>query len=113
MPSTLSVWFFSDHVGTLLYENGNLSFRYDRAWLENPAATPLSCSLPLEPGTFGDPVCRSYFAGLLPEGEMRRLIAHQHCGNRIRQHAADNTCTDHFADISCRQLFHPLVQQTG
>ncbi len=77
MPSTLSVWFFSDHVGTLLYENGNLSFRYDRAWLENPAAIPLSCSLPLEPGTFGDPVCRSYFAGLLPEGKMRRLIAHQ------------------------------------
>ena len=36
MPSTLSVWFFSDHVGTLLYENGNLSFRYDRAWLEDP-----------------------------------------------------------------------------
>lgn len=77
MPSTLSVWFFSDHVGTLIYENGKLSFSYAPSWLKNPAAIPLSCSLPLEPQTFGDTVCRSYFAALLPEGEMRRLIAHQ------------------------------------
>lgn len=37
----------------------------------------LSQSLPLSPAPFDDHQCRAYFAGLLPEGKLRRLIAHQ------------------------------------
>ena len=37
----------------------------------------LSQSLPLSPAPFDDHQCRAYFAGLLPEGKLRRLIAQQ------------------------------------
>jgi serine/threonine-protein kinase HipA len=74
---TLSVWLFNDHLGHLAYDRGHLAFTYEAAWLENPAARPLSHSLPLQVETFGDRECRPFFAGLLPEGEMRKALAQQ------------------------------------
>jgi serine/threonine-protein kinase HipA len=77
MAPELYVWLFSDHVGFLRLVKGRLSFSYTPAWLSRPDASALSISLPLQAEPFEDHHSRPFFAGLLPEGQMRRLIAQQ------------------------------------
>lgn len=71
----LEVWLLGQRAGTLALEEGRLSFRYHPAWLESPDARALSQSLPLQPRVFDDQQCRPFFAGLLPEGQLRMLLA--------------------------------------
>ncbi len=75
MTKQLEVWLFDDYVGALTRLDGRLSFRYAKAWLERADAIPLSCSLPLQAEPFDDRASRPFFAGLLPEGDKRKLIA--------------------------------------
>ncbi len=77
MTHELEVWLFADRVGTLALVEGRLNFRYTPDWLTRPDAAALSCSLPLQAESFDDHAARPFFAGLLPEGNMRRLIAQQ------------------------------------
>jgi serine/threonine-protein kinase HipA len=77
MAHELEVWLFSERVGTLALVDGRLSFCYASAWLSRSDAVALSSSLPLQPQPFDDRKTRPFFAGLLPEGQMRRLIAQQ------------------------------------
>lgn len=77
MIRELDVWLFANRVGTLSLAEGHLSFAYHGNWLTNPDAVPLSCSLPLQPEPFDDHQARAFFAGLLPEGRLRQLIAKQ------------------------------------
>lgn len=77
MAHEISVWLFDQPVGTLSLQGGRLSFQYDHDWLAQPDAVALSQSLPLGPKPFDDHHCRAFFAGLLPEGNLRRLIAQQ------------------------------------
>ena len=77
MANKLDVWLYTEHVGTLGLINGRLGFEYAPEWLQKPNPIPLSCSLPLQTETFDDHVARPFFAGLLPEGKMRQLIAQQ------------------------------------
>lgn len=62
--AALEVWLLNQHAGTL--------------WLAQPGSIALSVSLPLQAEPFADQACRPFFAGLLPEGELRQRIA-QHC----------------------------------
>lgn len=77
MAHELEVWLFADRVGTLALVEGRLSFCYASDWLTQSGAIALSASLPLQAQPFDDRKARPYFAGLLPEGQMRRLIAQQ------------------------------------
>jgi serine/threonine-protein kinase HipA len=77
MTHELEVWLFADRVGTLALIDGRLSFCYASGWLSRPDAVALSASLPLQAEPFDDRKTRPFFAGLLPEGQMRRLIAQQ------------------------------------
>lgn len=77
MAHELDVWLFDQRVGQLYLANGRLHFAYAPQWLATPQATALSCSLPLQTEAFDDHQARPFFAGLLPEGHMRRLIAQQ------------------------------------
>ena len=77
MAHELEVWLFADPVGTLALVDGGLSFCYASSWLSHPRAVPLSASLPLQAEPFDDHKTRPFFVGLLPEGQMRRLIAQQ------------------------------------
>jgi serine/threonine-protein kinase HipA len=77
MANKLDVWLFTEHVGTLGLVNGRLCFEYASEWLQRPNAMHLSCSLPLQTESFDDHIARPFFAGLLPEGKMRQLIAQQ------------------------------------
>jgi serine/threonine-protein kinase HipA len=71
----LEVWLFADRVGTLALADGRLSYCYASDWLARQDAIALSASLPLQAQPFDDRKTRPFFAGLLPEGQMRRLIA--------------------------------------
>jgi len=79
MPKELEVWLLGARVGTLLQVDGRLGFVYTAEWLAQATAGgpvgPLSHSLPLRPEPFDDRATRPFFAGLLPEGDKRRLIA--------------------------------------
>ena len=77
MAHELAVWLFANQIGTLSLVDGRLSFAYHPGWLANPDAVALSCSLPLQAAPFDDLRTRPFFAGLLPEGHLRRLIAQQ------------------------------------
>lgn len=77
MAHELEVWLFDRRVGSLSLVHGRLSFAYAPDWLVQPQATALSQSLPLQAKPFDDHQTRPFFAGLLPEGQMRRLIAQQ------------------------------------
>lgn len=71
----LEVWLSGVHVGTLSQVQGRLGFSYAAAWLAGGGASSLSQSLPLSDQPFDDGATRPFFAGLLPEGGKRRLIA--------------------------------------
>lgn len=77
MAHELGVWLFADRVGTLALVDGRLSFCYASGWLAQSDAVALSASLPLQAEPFDERKTRPFFAGLLPEGQMRRLIAQQ------------------------------------
>ncbi len=84
MSKQLEVWLLQQHVGTLTQVEGRLRFSYASDWLEKTEAKdgiandkiPLSQSLPERVEPFDDRAARPYFAGLLPEGNKRNLIAH-------------------------------------
>jgi serine/threonine-protein kinase HipA len=78
MAHELAVWLFANQVGTLSFDAGRLNFRYRPDWLAESGSVALSCSLPLQAEPFEDQQCRPFFAGLLPEGNLRRLIARQY-----------------------------------
>ncbi len=79
MARQLEVWLLGAHIGTLAQIDGRLSFAYAADWLTKGAAslgnTPLSQSLPLRAEPFSERATRPFFAGLLPEGAKRKLIA--------------------------------------
>jgi len=75
MAHELEVWLFADRVGSLYLTEGRLNFRYNPDWLSRPDAVTLSSSFPLQAEAFDDHQTRPFFAGLLPEGQLRRLIA--------------------------------------
>ena len=77
MIKQLHVYLFDHNVGILTQDHGKLSFTYNEQWLGSSSPQPLSGSLPLQTKAFEDSDCRPFFAGLLPEGELRRLLARQ------------------------------------
>ena len=75
MNRILEVWLLGQSVGQLIQADGRLSFSYSPRWLQSPSAQPLSRSLPLRPEPFDDKATRPFIAGLLPEGDKRKLVA--------------------------------------
>jgi len=75
MNRALEVWLLGQRVGQLNQVEGRLNFTYSVRWLESTGAQPLSISLPLRAEPYDDKATRPFFAGLLPEGDKRKLIA--------------------------------------
>ncbi|MCK4607928.1 MAG: type II toxin-antitoxin system HipA family toxin [Gammaproteobacteria bacterium] len=77
MQKELDVYLYQQKAGKLLQDKtGHLSFSYEKDWLHNNDAIALSNSLPLGTKTFDHDECRPFFAGILPEEDKRRVIAH-------------------------------------
>jgi serine/threonine-protein kinase HipA len=76
MAETLDVYLHDDHVGRLVQDDdGQMVFDYLETWMNKPGAAPLSQSLPFRKERFTRNECRGYFAGILPEGSQREIIA--------------------------------------
>lgn len=72
----LDVFLQKKLVGHLyLDERRRFVFQYDPKWLSDPGSVPLSMSLPLRPEIYDDDIARPFFSNLLPEGEIKRIIA--------------------------------------
>jgi len=64
----LTTWMNNERVGELTkLANGAHTFRYDREWLYNRYARPISLSLPLQFGTITSDAVINYFGNLLPD----------------------------------------------
>ena len=76
MSDGLNVFLRAVKVGRMwLDDRRGLAFQYDKAWLVRDNAIPLSLQLPLKTEVFDDRQARPFFANLLPESELRRVIA--------------------------------------
>ena len=72
----LAVQQFGTLVGLLeSTENRGIVFRYDAAYLIQPGARALSQALPLRDTEYPQASALPFFAGLLPDGDLRRRIA--------------------------------------
>ena len=72
----LAVYLHNFLAGHLwLDENRLFTFQYAGKYLNNPDATALSLSIPLRENPYRDDSVRPFFSNLLPEGEIRVLIA--------------------------------------
>jgi serine/threonine-protein kinase HipA len=71
----LDVYFRDRLVGPLwLDKERRFTFQYEKEWIADSQAIPLSVSLPLRLEPYAADSSRPFFANLLPEGDIRRLI---------------------------------------
>lgn len=71
----LDVFLHDRRAGTLRRkDNGNLQFRYERAYVE-AGGPPLSLNLPLREEAFPHRDCLAFFGNLLPEEDVRAQLA--------------------------------------
>jgi serine/threonine-protein kinase HipA len=76
MARTLDVYLHRNLVGHLIQDDGGeMLFHYSETWVDDPAAIPLSQSLPLRKERYTRKECRGFFAGILPEADKREIIA--------------------------------------
>lgn len=61
-------------VGSIALDGSEVSFAYDAAYLDDADAAAVSLSLPLREEPFSEAEASPFFAGLAPEGDMRRLV---------------------------------------
>lgn len=74
--NALIVYVDANAIGRLWLDgNGRYLFQYAPEWLASPDKYPLSLSLPLREEIYDRDAARAFFANLLPEGEVRRLLA--------------------------------------
>ena len=76
MSTVLNVYLKSEKVGKLeLDESRRFVFTYNKSWLQHGSAIPLSIGLPLQEDPYLDDSARPFFSNLLPESEIRQIIA--------------------------------------
>ncbi len=74
--SALNVFWNTDLIGRLSKSGGqDMSFQYASSYLASPQSQAISLSLPLQEEAFSGSVSQSWFANLLPEGEIRGNVA--------------------------------------
>ncbi|MBW1942034.1 MAG: type II toxin-antitoxin system HipA family toxin [Deltaproteobacteria bacterium] len=74
--SRLEVYLGDHLIGHLwLDERRRFVFQYSLSWLKDRHATPLSLSLLLQEEPYTDDRARPFFSNLLPEAEIRRILA--------------------------------------
>jgi len=72
----LDVYLQEQKIGRLwLDEKRRFVFQYDAEWIRKRGAVPLSLHLPLAAESYPDDQSRSFFSNLLPEAEIKRIIA--------------------------------------
>ncbi len=67
------VYYGDKEAGELTKKPGGYEFAYNAAYLSDPAAMPISLSMPLAQARFESPALFPFFDGLLPEGWLLEL----------------------------------------
>lgn len=94
-------------------DDGETAFFYDRAYIA-AGGLPLSVSLPLEIGEFGDPETRAYFANLLPENaQLDRLIEREGLARNDVVGLLRHLGADCAGAVSCLPAGEPPVKAPG
>jgi serine/threonine-protein kinase HipA len=76
VANRLEVYLHERLVGYLwLDERQRFIFQYNLAWIDRPGGIALSLALPLQKEPYADDLARPFFANLLPEAEVRRVIS--------------------------------------
>ena len=76
MIETITVYCNSKTIGHLwLDDQAHFTFQYDKDWLNNPNATPLSLLHPLQSAPIENDKTRAFFINLLPEQELKETVA--------------------------------------
>jgi serine/threonine-protein kinase HipA len=71
----LFVYYEEKKVGNILVDEEEVySFRYEKQWVTDKEAFPLSLALPLSDKIYGNKLTLSFFENLLPEGDVRNSI---------------------------------------
>jgi len=72
----LRVYLHNDEVGQLTQDERRfLSFQYNERALDKPEMSAISVRLPIRPESYDDRSCRPFFENLLPESDIRDLLA--------------------------------------
>jgi len=76
MSGALSVYLRNQRVGRLWLDEGRrFLFQYDELWLKSECPVQLSIALPLQTTVFDHDSARPFFTNLLPESELRKIVA--------------------------------------
>lgn len=124
-PEQLQVYLNDRLVGTLRQVSAELTFAYDREWLDHPQSHPLSLSLPLRESHFSDQQTRTWFGNLLPEGDVLSAVARclgrstgdvfglladlgGECAGAVRLHppGSETPGSGHYQQLSEKELYH-------
>lgn len=73
MDRKAKVYFNGRYAGVLEELGGKYRFAYDREYLADPAARPVSLTLPKREEPYLSPVLFPFFYGLLAEGRIKEL----------------------------------------
>lgn len=80
--------YFQDMLaGRLVEDENGFTFSYDMDYLQNPAARPVSMTLPLRVEAYKSDVLFAFFDGLIPEGWLLN-IAQEHWKIDLRDRMA-------------------------
>lgn len=70
------VFFKETFAGVIEQADGEYRFTYDKKYLENPKAEPISLILPLRAEPYKEKTMIPYFDGLIPEGWLLSIAEH-------------------------------------
>ena len=71
---TLNVFLLDRLAGTLMSENGQMSFQYAQEYLQDDSSIPISFSMPLRLEPFDHAITTAFFENLLPPDVIRKRL---------------------------------------
>ena len=99
------IWVNNQLAGTLTEDDNGYHFNYQKEYLEQEKASPVSLTLPLQKDPFHSENLFPFFDGLIPEGWLLD-IAHKNwkINPRDRMGLLLTTCRDCIGNISVRSI---------
>lgn len=97
------VYYNNIECGIILENDDGYIFRYDKNWLEDPLAKPISLTLPLQKEEFFSNTLFSFFDGLIPEGWLLEIAVNKWKLNRKdRMGLLLTVCNDTIGAVSVK-----------
>ena len=99
------VYMYDLWAGVLVEDEKGYHFQYERAYLQNPEAEPISLTLPLAESQYESAVLFPFFDGLIPEGWLLDIAQKNWKFNeRDRMSILLATCSDCIGAVSIESI---------